>query len=98
VHKDKIMKNFSLLLFFVLLSSRLFSQYSEEDLNKIIKESSTSKLVKLNTEMLLNKVYRQAALVGEELVRKAPENSNFNYRLGYAYLYYHLTLKSRFPF
>jgi outer membrane protein OmpA-like peptidoglycan-associated protein len=98
VQKLENMKNYYLLLFAFLFSFGSFGQYTDEELNKIIRESSTAKLVKMNSEMLLNGAYRQAAMVGEELVRKDPSNANFNYRLGYAYLYFHPDIEKPLEF
>jgi outer membrane protein OmpA-like peptidoglycan-associated protein len=66
-----------------------FSQLSEADLDKLINDSNTGKLVRTNSEMLLNGAFKQSAKIAEELVRREPDNSNFQYRLGYAYLQFH---------
>jgi outer membrane protein OmpA-like peptidoglycan-associated protein/tetratricopeptide (TPR) repeat protein len=87
---SRLLSIFVITLFSVSL---VHAQYTDEELAIIIKESPNSKLVKLNSELLLKGMYKQAAIIAEDLVRKEPSNANFQYRLGYAYLNYHPDIK-----
>lgn len=83
--------NHLLRLVFITFFSVTFvqGQYTDEELQMIIKNSTNSKLVKLNSELLLKGMYKQASIIAEDLVRKEPSNSNFQYRLGLSYLNFH---------
>lgn len=84
-----LMKKFVLLTTWIVLQLAAFGQLSNADIEALVKDPNTSKLLKTNSELLLNGAFKQSAILAEELVRREPENANFQYRLGYAYLQYH---------
>lgn len=83
-----------ILLITLTFSGIAYGQYSEKELQQLTQEGNTEKLVRANSELLLNGMFRQAATIAENLVSTSPENANFQYRLGYAYLYYHPDINS----
>lgn len=77
-----------LLLAIPLMFSAVFvqGQVSDSEIDKIIQEGSPSKLITTNSELLLNGRFKHAARIAEKLVQISPDNSNYNYRLGYSLL------------
>lgn len=79
----KIISILSLLLFTVSLS---FSQMTDEQLKTYLNSSSLSDMIQMNSKMLIEGNYHQSLIVADQLLAKDPENSNFNYRKGFALL------------
>ncbi len=79
------MKNLQLLLsalFFV--PTLIFSQMTDEQVKQFIETSEPREMIQKNTLMLMDGFYHQSIMVIDELLKDSPENSNFNYRKGYA--------------
>lgn len=64
-----------------------FSQYTQEELDKIVQNSSETQLVQENTQLMLLKFYFQSIQIADKLLQLKPDNANYNYRKGYALLY-----------
>jgi outer membrane protein OmpA-like peptidoglycan-associated protein/tetratricopeptide (TPR) repeat protein len=71
------------LLLFPLLS---FAQYSDEELQTKLKNSSEQELVTYNSELLQEGYLYQAGLFADRLLEINPNSSNYNYRRGFIYL------------
>ncbi len=79
------MKNFSLLLVLTFLfSSVTFSQMTNEEVEMFLETADEREMVQKNTLMLMDGYYHQSLMVIDELLKKQPENANYNYRKGYA--------------
>src|SRR3989344_5384307 len=69
-----------------LLPLLTFAQYTDEQLQDILKNSSEQELVTENSQMLQEGYLYQAGLVGDRLLELNPNSSNYNYRRGFVYL------------
>lgn len=70
----------------LLLPLLTFAQYTEEQLQDILKNSSEQTLVTENSQMLQEGYLYQAGLVADRLLELNPTSSNYNYRRGFVYL------------
>jgi len=70
----------------LLLPLLTFAQYSDEQLQDILKNSSEQTLVTENSQMLQEGYLYQAGLVADRLLELNPNSSNYNYRRGFIYL------------
>lgn len=71
-------------LAFILFGFCVYSQYTEEQLNKILKNASEQELVVENTSLAVEGFYYQAGKMAERLLEIDPENANYNYRMGFS--------------
>lgn len=62
------------------------SQLTDEQLADFVKDASTKKLVQKNSQLLMNRYYHQSLIVVDKLLEEQSDNSNFNYRKGFAIL------------
>jgi tetratricopeptide (TPR) repeat protein len=79
------MKNLRLLitlLFFVPVFA--FSQMTDEQVKRFVETATPREMIQKNTLMLMDGYYHQSIIVIDALLKESPENSNFNYRKGYA--------------
>src|SRR5690554_6977719 len=76
----------SILIFVVLFISTInFSQnLTEQQLNHILETSTEPELVRLNTELIINKNYYHASIVADKLLTFNQESPNYNYRKGFS--------------
>ncbi|MBI3238381.1 MAG: hypothetical protein HYZ43_06005 [Flavobacteriia bacterium] len=70
----------------LLLPLLTFAQYTDEQLQDILKNSSEQTLVTENSQMLQEGYLYQAGLVADRLLELNPNSSNYNYRRGFIYL------------
>ena len=73
----------SLLLFLPLFS---FSQYTEEQINKMLEKGSESELVTESSQMIQEGYYYQAGLLTDKLLAINPASPNYNYRRAFIYM------------
>lgn len=79
------MKNLhSLLALLFLVPSVVFSQMTDEQVEQFIETATPREMIQKNTLMLMDGFYHQSIMVIDELLKDAPDNSNYNYRKGYA--------------
>lgn len=76
----------TILIFVVLCISTInFSQnLTEQQLNHILETSTEPELVRLNTELIINKNYYHASIVADKLLTFNQESPNYNYRKGFS--------------
>ena len=73
----------SLLLFLPLFS---FSQYTEEQINKMLEKGSESELVTESSQMIQEGYYYQAGMLTDKLLAINPASPNYNYRRAFIYM------------
>lgn len=73
----------ALLLFLPLFS---FSQYTEEQINKMLEKGSESELVTESSQMIQEGYYYQAGLLTDKLLAINPASPNYNYRRAFIYM------------
>lgn len=71
-------------LFFSVLTTH--SQFTDEQIEKFVTTANKKELVQRNTILLNDGFYYQSTIVADKLLEGEPDNSNFNYRKGYALL------------
>jgi outer membrane protein OmpA-like peptidoglycan-associated protein len=69
-----------------LLPLLTFAQYTDEQLQDILKNSSEQELVTENSQMLQEGYLYQAGLIADRLLELNANSSNYNYRRGFIYL------------
>lgn len=92
------MKIATSIMFVLLFATSGLSQYTKQELNKIINTSNESQLVHENTQLMLLKFYYQASQIADKLLSLQPNNANYNYRKGYAMLYSQSDFNQALPF
>lgn len=75
-----------LVLFSFSYTSLLSQQFTDEQIDELIKNASEDELVEVNTILNLEGSFSQAKKVASKLLEFQPESSNYNYRMGYAML------------
>ena len=65
----------------------MYSQYTEAQLEKLLKNASEQELILENTSMAVEGFYYQASRVAERLLEIDPDNANYNYRMGFALIH-----------
>lgn len=75
-----------LVLFSFCYANLLSQQFTDEQIDELIVNSSEDELVEINTLLNLEGSFNQARKVATKLLEFQPESSNYNYRLGYAML------------
>jgi outer membrane protein OmpA-like peptidoglycan-associated protein/tetratricopeptide (TPR) repeat protein len=78
-----------LLLTCFLLTSSLWSQMTEEELNKVILEANEQELVVHNSRMLQENFFYYADKIATRLLEINPQSANYNYRKGFILLEMH---------
>lgn len=81
------MKKIGFYILLLVVGTRAFAQYTEQELTKIINNSTPGELVRENTQLLLVKIYNQSIRIADKLLETDANNANYNYRKGYALLY-----------
>lgn len=69
---------------FFILASNAFSQFTDAQIQSVLKTGNQQELLEKNTLCILEKNYYHSQLLAQKLVEKEPNNANFNYRLGYS--------------
>lgn len=83
------MKKIVSILFLVLFSvSFSFSQMTDEQLKTYVKSASSSEMIQMNSRMLIEGNFHQSVFIANRLLEIDSENSNYNYRKGFALLQY----------
>lgn len=81
------MKKFTLIIFLTFFTtSKLFSQYDENQLRKIVATSSERELVVESSRMLQDGWFYHASVISDKLLEINPSSSNYNYRRAFIYL------------
>lgn len=75
---------FIALSFSLLLGLTLVGQYSNKEIESFMEKASEKKLVQKNTELLEEGYFLQSIMVADKLLSLAPDNTNYNYRKGFA--------------
>ena len=98
--KDLLRNPIKFVVTALLICSSVISiaQITDEEIDKIIEQGSSSKLISTNSELLLNGKFKQAARVAKKLVQLDSENANYNYRLGYALLQFSPDINEPIPY
>lgn len=82
------MRNFKpvLLLLLIFTPFLSFSQYTDDQLKKLIDGGNEGKLVQTCSELMTEGYYFQAAKICDKLLEIKPNSANYNYRRGFIYL------------
>ena len=78
--------NVFLIIGFVLVGLPALSQFTDEQIEEFVSTANKRELIQRNTVLLNDGFYHQSIIVANKLLEGEPENSNFNYRKGYALL------------
>lgn len=81
------MRRLLFILIAITLSAHALGQYTEKEMQKILEKSSPGELLRENSQLLLVSNYYQSLQIIDKLLEIDPENSNYNYRKGYALLF-----------
>lgn len=84
-HMKKLFSLF-LLLLPGILPFTAFSQFTQEQLDQMLRNSSEQELVITNSELMEQGFYYQAGLIADRLLQLDPESPNYNYRRAFVYL------------
>ena len=57
---------------------------TDEQINQFLKTASAKEMVQKNTVLMMDGFFDQSIKIADELIKKEPNSSNFNYRKGYA--------------
>lgn len=70
----------------ILLPLFAFTQHSEQELQVMLNTWSEDRLVKENTQLMLDGYYYQAGIIADKLITFQPTSSNYHYRRGFIYM------------
>jgi outer membrane protein OmpA-like peptidoglycan-associated protein len=86
--KQTTMRNFKpvLLLLLIFTPFLSFSQYTDDELTKLIDSGNEGKMVQVCSELMSEGFYFQAAKICDKLLQMKPNSANYNYRRGFIYL------------
>jgi tetratricopeptide (TPR) repeat protein len=76
------------ILFFLVTSTTVFSQFSEEDMKEIVKSGTKEELIYEWNFAIENAEFRFADMISDALLKKEPKNPNYIYRKGYTTVHY----------
>lgn len=92
------MKKILSILFLVLFaSSFVYSQMNDKQLKNYVKSASISDMIQMNSKMLIEGNHHQSVIISDRLLEMEPENSNYNYRKGFAILQYKQGFEEAMP-
>jgi outer membrane protein OmpA-like peptidoglycan-associated protein len=80
------MRTIKTTLFLLVLPLFTIAQYTEDQLQSLLRRAAESELVTENSQMLEQGYYYQAGKVADRLLQLNPESPNYNYRRGFIYL------------
>ncbi|MDX1652390.1 MAG: hypothetical protein R3277_07860 [Brumimicrobium sp.] len=73
-----------LLIILITAASTVHGQMTDQQLEDFVGNASKKELVEKNTLLLMDGMHSQSIIVANKLLEMEPENSNFNYRKGFA--------------
>src|SRR5690554_945033 len=62
----------------------LNAQMTDQQIDEFLKTATDRELVQKNTTLMLEGFFDQSLVIADELLKKEPDNANFNYRKGFA--------------
>src|SRR5690554_567228 len=71
-------------LLLIISMSIVNAQMTDEQIEKFIETANQRDLVQKNTVLMLDGYFDQSIKIADELLKKEPQNPNFNYRKGFA--------------
>jgi len=71
-------------LLMVLSLSAVNAQMTDEQIKEFAKTASPKELILKNTVLMMDGFFEQSIIIADELLKKDPQSSNFNYRKGFA--------------
>lgn len=80
------MKSIILMIGFLSIAFLGKTQLTEVQLADFLKDASVKKMIEKNSQSLMDRYYHQSLQIANKLLEVEPDNSNFNYRKGFAIL------------
>lgn len=80
------MKYLLLLIAFTTYTTSLYAQFTDEQIHELIERGDEYEILEKNTLTLLDYNFYQANILADKLIQFNADNSNYNYRKGYAQL------------
>jgi len=72
------------LLVLIISINSLNAQMTDQQIDEFLKTATDRELVQKNTTLMLEGFFDQSLVIADELLKKEPDNANFNYRKGFA--------------